>query len=134
MGTISLQFRFSSPRSPTSCGVDIERTARFDRYSPHDEHHLPFVFSVREMYFYRSLAKPSVGMCASFCCKEAFFKALGEPYHFPECELFYRGTNGTHPVTIAEPLRKAFDIKDAVAAVREGSPSAEELLVAVYLF
>jgi hypothetical protein len=73
-------------------------------------------------------------MCASFCCKEAFFKALGEPYHFPHCELFYQGASGTLPVTLAEPLRKACGINDAVAAVREGSPCAEELLVAVYLF
>lgn len=86
------------------------------------------------MYFYRSLAKPSVGMCASFCCKEAFYKALGEPYHFPDCELFYQETSGTLPVTLAEPLRTAFGIRDAVATVRKGFPCAEELLVAVYLF
>ena len=27
-------------------------------------------------------------LCASFCCKEALYKAIGTPYNFNECEFF----------------------------------------------
>lgn len=47
------------------------------------------VFSTNEINHTRTLTEQAVGLCAAFCCKEAVYKALGQPFDFTECELFY---------------------------------------------
>jgi phosphopantetheinyl transferase (holo-ACP synthase) len=47
------------------------------------------VFSRKEVEYIRTLPDQALGFCSSFCCKEAVFKALGSPFSFTECELFY---------------------------------------------
>jgi hypothetical protein len=50
---------------------------------------LPMVFSQKEARHIQSLPDRALGLCSAFCCKEAVFKALGSPFNFTECELFY---------------------------------------------
>ena len=70
------------------CGIDGETIERFSNLSCQDNPY-PMVFSTSEINHIKTLAEQADGFCASFCCKEAVFKALGHPFNFTECELFY---------------------------------------------
>jgi hypothetical protein len=124
----------SPPRRLRLCGVDAEKIERFSRLSRAKGHPMPFVFSAQEMYFCRSLPDPCVGLCASFCCKEAVFKALGRPYDMAQCRLLYRSGQALQPVHVGIALRDEFGLSEARALVRRGRTGSGELVVAVYLY
>ena len=59
------------------CGIDVEELARFDRYTGEgDDTIMRDICSQREFDNLRSGDKRA-RFALSFCCKEAFFKALG---------------------------------------------------------
>ena len=121
-----------APGPLIGCGIDAERISRFLRYTAGEAHPMPFVFSSREIRYSRSSASPQRSLCASFCCKEALFKAIREPYDFPACELFWDG-GATGDVRISRAVRRQYDINEAVARVAEVA-SDDELVVTVFLF
>jgi phosphopantetheinyl transferase (holo-ACP synthase) len=49
---------------------------------------MPFVFTKREISHCDKFQDPAPALCASFCIKEAMFKALGKAYNFTDCEFF----------------------------------------------
>jgi phosphopantetheine--protein transferase-like protein len=69
-------------------GIDAELVRRFDRLAA-DGRFWRRVCSPREAEHLASQAQPALALCAAFCCKEAFFKALGESCALPECECLH---------------------------------------------
>jgi phosphopantetheinyl transferase (holo-ACP synthase) len=114
-------------------GVDAEEVGRFGRIAAEEGHPMPFVFSAKEIYFQRSLLSPALGLCASFCCKEAVFKALGTPYNFCECELLYKPGSLSTPIHFHERLKQELGVAEGVAVVEVGTGPADEIVVAAYL-
>jgi len=115
--------------------VDAERTARFAALDIRRDRPLPFVFSAREVYFLRRARNVPLGLCASFCCKESVFKALGAPYNFTDCEFLYAGEPGFVPIRLARGLCREHRIRRGVAIVRvAGRGVRAEVVVVVYLF
>ncbi len=89
------------------------------------------VFSAREVEYINRLADPAFGFCAAFCCKEAVFKALGQPINFVECELLYI------PDQVIQQPRLSFgtaipEIADCSVRIFPNLPG--ELVAVAYLF
>jgi phosphopantetheinyl transferase (holo-ACP synthase) len=82
-------------------GVDAERVERFERLAA-DRRFWRRICSPREAGHLASQAQPALAFCAAFCCKEAFFKALGEPLSFPECACFHR-PGASEPELVVSP-------------------------------
>ena len=114
-------------------GIDAERVVRFERIAGEAGHPMPFVFSAREIYFQRSLPSPALGLCVSFCCKEAVFKALGTPFNFCDCELLYEPGSVSTPIHFQEHLKREQGIAEGVAVVRTDCGPSSEVVVSVYL-
>jgi phosphopantetheinyl transferase (holo-ACP synthase) len=125
-------FRTSYP--VRACGIDCEKIGRFAKWAgPAGDRPPAFVFSEGEIGYVRTLPDPSFGLCASFCCKEAVYKALGESYDFPECELLFDPARETSEVRLSNEVRSKFRIDEAVAMVRRNPLDDGELIVVVYL-
>lgn len=90
------------------------------------------VFSEKELEHIRTLDDRPLGFCASFCCKEAFFKAVGVPINFTECELFYDpATSVFQPNISCSPD----DLPGFIGCnVRFFHPQADELAAVLFLF
>ncbi len=69
-------------------GIDAEQVSRFEKFAA-GERPWRLVYSAREVLHLAAQAQAARAFCAAFCCKEAFYKALGEFYSFPEFECFY---------------------------------------------
>ncbi len=69
-------------------GIDAESSGRFSGFGPND-HPLPLVFSEREALHCDGLPDAARGYCASFCAKEAFFKAVRVPMDPRACRLLW---------------------------------------------
>jgi phosphopantetheine--protein transferase-like protein len=81
--------RRCEPSAPLlGCGVDCEEIARFAPMLAAEAHPMPLVFTRAEVDHSRTTPFPARALCASFCAKEAIFKAIGGPYDFTDCELF----------------------------------------------
>jgi hypothetical protein len=131
----SSTWSFESSTPPRFCGVDAERVVRFASLDIRRLHPFPFVFSAREVYFHRRARDPSRGLCASFCCKEAVFKALAAPLNFTDCELLYAGEPGPVPIRLARSLCREHGLARGAAMVRViGRGGRAEVVVAAYLF
>ena len=85
MATTFRRWTIDAPLRLAGCGVDAERADRFAAMVGESGHPFPFVFSWREIAFARANKQPAACLAASFCCKEAVLKALGEPYDFTQC-------------------------------------------------
>jgi phosphopantetheinyl transferase (holo-ACP synthase) len=111
--------------------VDAETISRFSRYADQNDP-LPMVFSQKEVQHIRNLPDKALGLCSSFCCKEAVFKALSAPFNFTECELFYiPGRQLQRPVLSFSQMGDVL-ITDCTANFF--SIKAEEQVVVVHLF
>lgn len=115
-------------------GLDVEQVRRFRRIVAEPGHPMPFIFAADELYFCRALADPAAGLCASFCCKEAFFKALGKPFNFPECQLRSSGRHSTLRVRLSAALKAQSGVTHAIAQVLPVGPRLSEIAVTVHLF
>jgi phosphopantetheinyl transferase (holo-ACP synthase) len=126
-----LTFSFESNHTLIGCGVDSETIARFSSYGDLSDP-LPMVFSRKEVAYFQTLPDKSLGFCSAFCCKEAVFKALGSPFNFTECELFFTpGRQLQRPVLTFIPQSPTV-VTDCTAfffSLRAGEQTA-----AVYLF
>ena len=69
-------------------GIDAEQVSRFEKFAA-GERPWRLVYSAREARHLAAQPQAARAFCAAFCCKEAFYKALGEFYPFPEFECLY---------------------------------------------
>lgn len=124
-----LDFQANSPLF--GCGIDVENISRFDKYTC-STNPLPMVFTDREIAHISTLEDQSLGLCATFCCKEALRKAIDIPINFTECELLFNPAS--------KQLRPILSLTDATipvitdCTVRFFHPQADELLAILYLF
>ncbi len=93
------------------CGVDAERIARFRKLAVQADP-MPIVFSKAEVSHNRTLPDPAVGFCASFCCKEALYKAVDTPFNFSDCEFSYHPADDDHVLTLSPNLQEKIGIID----------------------
>jgi phosphopantetheinyl transferase (holo-ACP synthase) len=133
METTSSTWSFSSSRRLIACGIDSERIDRFRGWASEPARAPSFVFTGREIGHACGLADAALGLCASFCCKEAVFKALGGPYDFTDCEFFMNEDEEPARIHLSEGLRSKHRVREALAAVRRERLEAGELIVVAYL-
>ena len=95
---------------------------------------MPFVFTEREIDFARSLPFPEIGLCASFCCKEAMFKALSAPYNFTDCEFFGDVGNSRSRIELSPSMCAAHGIAGARADLIDRAGGANDMIVTIHLF
>jgi phosphopantetheinyl transferase (holo-ACP synthase) len=126
-----LTFSSESDRTLIGCGVDGETVARFSRYADQDDP-LPMVFSRKEVEHIRTLPDKALAFCSSFCCKEAVFKAMGAPFNFTECELFYLPGQPLQRPVLSFPPANGILITDCTAGFL--STRAGEQVAVVHLY
>jgi phosphopantetheinyl transferase (holo-ACP synthase) len=130
--TTSLTWTFSSCRDLVSCGIDSERISRFHKFKTGSPDFMPFVFSGKERDYCATLENPGQGLCASFCVKEAMFKAIRRPYNFTDCEFFYAPTPEKARFALTGSISRA--IRDMVPCVKVFKPAAGQFTAIIYLF
>jgi len=113
------------------CGVDAERVDRLQRLVG-EPHPWPMVFSPSEITHSRSLPHPARGLCASFCCKEATFKAIKDPINFTDCQLLFEPGSSLQTLQLSAKLRQRYGITRASVWIL--APDESEMLAVVYLF
>lgn len=126
-----LAWRYDAAETLLGCGVDAEEIHRFTRFLD-DPDRYALIFSAREHLHNRALGQPLDGYCASFCCKEAVFKALEKPFHFSECELFYTPQQVVQELCLSAEMRRSFGIRRAMVWVHRHVVT--ELSAVVHLF
>ena len=90
------------------------------------------VFSRKEVEHIRTLPDKALGFCSSFCCKEAVFKALGVPFNFTECELFFIPGQQLQRPVLSFSQQNTLLVSDCTAGFF--SPQTGEQVVVVHLF
>lgn len=133
METISSQWIFSSKRKIFGCGIDSERIDRFADVEKSGEWSFPFVFSRREYTELQLLSNPRAGFCASFCCKEAVHKAVGEYFNYTQCVLRYQPGRRIAPIEFGKEFIEAYTVSHGIAEIMP-LPSVGEITVSVVLF
>jgi phosphopantetheinyl transferase (holo-ACP synthase) len=132
MATTSFLWSCDPGRALLGCGVDIEKISRFSHVRFSGPHPFPFVFSKSEIDHCRSLRVPAMGLCASFCGKEALFKARGAPYHFPDCECFLDESTAKLSINLSGSLERE---ARHVSTMLERNPlDRDEIVVTLLLF
>ena len=126
-----LTFNSESNYHLIGCGIDGETIARFAKLEKEDRP-FPMVFSSDEIEHIKSLANQALGFCASFCCKEAAYKALGQPLNFTECELFFNPHKTLQRPKLSLPGTDNPTINDCT--VRFLRPQPEEMVAVVHLY
>jgi phosphopantetheinyl transferase (holo-ACP synthase) len=114
-----------------ACGIDSEKISRFSSAASDTGHPFPFVFSSSEISHCRGLDNPSLGLCASFCCKEAVRKALARPYNYPDCEAFFDEHALSIVVRPTEAFLTDFGIDEIRSEVRHNPLDPDEMVVVV---
>ncbi len=133
METISSKWTFSSPGKIFGCGIDSERIDRFADIEMSGEWSFPFVFSRREYTELQLYSNPRTAFCASFCCKEAVHKVVGEYYNYTECVLRYQPGRRIAPIEFGKEFTQAYTVSHGIAEIVQ-QPSAGEITVSVVLF
>ena len=90
------------------------------------------IFSLREITHCAALDDQARGLCASYCCKEAVFKTIRQPFNGPECELFWQPDVEEYPITLSGRLRGEYAVSGGLARVT--MKKSGECLVQAYLF
>lgn len=133
MAMTSSTWSFEAGGRLIGCGIDAERVERFAKMARAGEDPLPMVFTTREVEHARSTASPAVSLAASFCCKEAVLKAIGEPYELTDCEIFWNLEEEEDQIALGEALRSLYGISSALGVIRHAADQGE-ISVAAYLF
>jgi phosphopantetheinyl transferase (holo-ACP synthase) len=133
MVTTSSISKFETEGGLIGCGIDAECVDRFTRWLHGGRAPSPILFSQGEIDHCGGLDDASAaGLCASFCCKEAVYKALRRPFNGPECELFWQPAVQRYTVALSERLHHEFGLTRALAWV--ALKKSGECLVRAYLF
>jgi len=111
-------------------GVDAERIERF-RASGNAKNPLPLVISDREFERASVQPDPASALCASFCFKEALFKAVGAPFDPLEAEWLCSGSMPGR-AALSPELMQTKGIGEV--AVRVVFPEPGECVTIVHLF
>jgi phosphopantetheinyl transferase (holo-ACP synthase) len=93
---------------------------------------MPLVFSQNEVEHIHNLPEPAKGFCASFCCKEAFFKAIAHPIDYRTCQLFYNPAHQEQQIILSSIKELPLLLKECRTFVKQ--PSDDELIALIYLF
>ena len=92
------------------------------------------VYSAREAAHLAAQPQAARAFCAAFCCKEAFYKALGEGYSFPEFECLYLAGAAEQEFVLAPGLRERRGIGEVRVRIDEQFLAERgEFVVEVYL-
>ncbi len=124
-------WRVKSEEELIGCGIDSEHIARFAKWGTDREEASPFVFSEKELDYCFTLDDPAIGLCASFCSKEALFKALEKPYDFTSCELFWHPSLKKHQLILDDELRNRQGISKVKTELK--ITTSRECIIIVYL-
>ena len=137
METTSSTWSFEARSGLFGCGIDSEKIRRFEKLVRSDHAPLPFVFSRREIEHSFGAEDAARSLCISFCVKEAARKALGEPFNYPECEVFPMSGAGASeerlPLHLRDSLKREFGLVEGVAVAFENRLDKGEMVAVVYL-
>jgi phosphopantetheinyl transferase (holo-ACP synthase) len=115
-------------------GIDAERVGRFEKLAA-DGRFRRHVCSPREAEHLASQPQLALAFCAAFCSKEAFCKALGGAYAFPECECLHRSGATELELVLTPGLRMRHGLADVRARLHERFLGERgECVVEVHLF
>lgn len=118
---------------PRGIGIDAEQVSRFDKFAAGAQP-WRFVYSAREARHLAAQPQVARAFCAAFCCKEAFCKALGESYAFPELECLYVPGVREPEIVFAPGLKERHGIANVEARIDEQFLGERgEVVVEVYL-
>jgi len=134
METKSLTWSFNETLALLACGIDSERIGRFTTWASGKDSAPGWIFSEAEQKHFAALAEPAHGCCASFCCKEALLKALGEPFDYAACELFYHPGDRVHEIRLDRELAARHGVGKSIAVTLINALDEEEMIVVAYLF
>jgi phosphopantetheinyl transferase (holo-ACP synthase) len=114
-------------------GLDAEQVARFEKFAA-GERPWRLVYSAREAGHLAAQPQAARAFCAAFCCKEAFYKALGEFYSFPEFECLYRPGVPEQEFVLAPGLKERHGIEEVRVRIdTQFLGERGEFVVEVYL-
>ena len=121
------------PRPLRGIGLDAEQVARFEKLAA-GGHPWRHVFSPREAVHLAAQPRAARAFCAAFCCKEAFCKALGAAYAFPEFECLYRAGAPELEFVLPPGFKERLGIEEVRVRIDEQFLDARgEFVVEVYL-
>ena len=116
MGTRSLRLSFEVATPLLGTGIDAEQIARFQRVAATPAG-WDIAFAPAEIDHALRQAEPARALCASFCCKEALFKCLRQPFNYPDCVLYYHPGQRDYELQLSGRLGQEFRQARAHAAV-----------------
>jgi phosphopantetheinyl transferase (holo-ACP synthase) len=97
-------------------GIDAEQVARFQRVAATPAG-WDVAFAADEIAYALSQPEPARALCAAFCCKEALFKCLRQPFNYPECVLHYQPGQRDYELELNGQLAQKLGPAQAHAAV-----------------
>ncbi len=109
-----LSFDLAAPL--LGAGLDAERVERFQRVAASPAG-WEFAFAPSELSEALRQPDPARALCAAFCCKEALFKCLRQPFNYPECVLHYRSGQRDYELGLSGRLGEDLRLAQAHAAV-----------------
>jgi phosphopantetheine--protein transferase-like protein len=133
MATTSSTFNYKKSGRLIGAGLDIEQIHRFNSPLFSGLHPFPFLFSKKEYQFCDASKSRALVLCAAFCAKEALFKAIGKPYAFSDCQLFWDGKSKDCELQLSKNLKTEFGITEALVQIKKHIPQKDYLSVSVFL-
>lgn len=116
METRSLRLSFELATTLLGAGIDAEQIARFQRLAATPAG-WEIAFAAAEISHALRQAEPARALCASFCCKEALFKCLRQPFGYPDCVLYYHPGQRDYELELSGQLGQEFRQARAHATV-----------------
>jgi phosphopantetheinyl transferase (holo-ACP synthase) len=114
-------------------GLDAEQVSRFDKLAA-GARPWRYVYTEREVEHCAAQPLAARAFCVAFSCKEAFCKALGEAYSFPQFECLYRPGAAEPDIVLAPELKLRLGVGEVRVCVDEQHLDERgEMLVEVYL-
>ncbi len=132
METPSSTWIFESDAPLEGCGIDVERIERFGKFAGGADRPWQFVFSDEEADHALRMPDPAAALCAAFCVKEAFRKALGRQYDYTGCELLLEPSSETQIIRLGGDLAREHGISGTRALVRQGDDGTMTAIVYVF--
>lgn len=116
MGTASLRLSFDLVGPLLGAGIDAERVERFQAVAARPAG-WEVAFAPREIEAALRHPEPARALCAAFCCKEALYKCLRQPYNYPDCVLGYQPGQRDYELQLSGRLGEELRAAQAHAAV-----------------